>query len=97
LSSKYPTCEKNINIYDIIADMKIMNGLTIAEMVKILGRMPSTIKKQLKAAGIKPIEYAGPTAVYPASAPEAIRNVPGKGRPPKARPEPAAKPKKGKK
>jgi hypothetical protein len=63
--------------------MKSMNGLTVAEMVKILSRMPSTIKKQLKAAGIKPVEYAGPTAVYDKSALEAIRNVPGKGRPKK--------------
>jgi hypothetical protein len=64
-----------------------MNGLTVAEMVKILGRMPSTIKKQLKAAGIKPVEYAGPTAVYDESVLEAIRSVPGPGRPPKAEPE----------
>jgi hypothetical protein len=63
--------------------MEIMNGLTVSEMVKILGRMPSTIKKQLKAAGIKPIEYAGPTAVYDKSALEAIRNTPGRGRPSK--------------
>jgi hypothetical protein len=61
--------------------MKGMNGLTVSEMVKILGRMSSTIKKQLKAAGIKPIEYAGPTAIYDKSALEAIRNVPGRGRP----------------
>jgi hypothetical protein len=74
-----------------------MNGLTVAEMVKILGRMSSTIKKQLKAAGIKPIEYAGPTALYDKSALDAIRNVPGRGRPPKVKPEDpdkAAKPKK---
>ena len=67
--------------------MKTMDGLTVSEMVNILGRMPSTIKKQLKAAGIKPIEYAGPTAVYAKSALEAIRNVPSRGRPPKAKPE----------
>jgi hypothetical protein len=77
--------------------MKSMDGLTVVEMVKILNRLPSTIKKQLKAAGIKPIEYAGPTAVYDKSALEAIRNVPGRGRPPKKPESPAAKPKKAKK
>jgi hypothetical protein len=63
-----------------------MDGLTVSEMVKVLDRMPSTIKKQLKAAGIKPIEYAGPTAIYDKSALEAIRSVPARGRPPKAKP-----------
>jgi hypothetical protein len=71
-------------MFDIITDMNIMNGLTVSEMVKILNRLPSTIKKQLKAAGIKPIEYAGPTAIYDPSVVEAIRNVPGRGRPKKA-------------
>jgi transposase len=86
--SIFPACEKKCNIRGIIADTNTMNGLTVSEMVKILGRMPSTIKKQLKAAGIKPIEYAGPTAVYDKSAIEAIRNVPSRGRPPKkAKPE----------
>ena len=82
--SKSPTCRK-FNIPAIIADMKRMNGLTVAEMVKLLGREPSTIKKQLKAAGITPKEYAGPTAIYDESALEAIRHVPGRGRPKKAK------------
>jgi hypothetical protein len=72
--------------------MNDMNGLTVSEMVKILGRMASTIKKQLKAAGRKPIEYAGPTAIYDKSALEAIRDTPGRGRPPKAKPEAPDKP-----
>jgi IS30 family transposase len=73
--------------------MKSMDGLTVAEMVKILNRLPSTIKKELKAAGIKPIEYAGPTAIYDPSAIETIRSVPGKGRPKKS-PETPVKAKK---
>jgi hypothetical protein len=96
MASNIPICEKYFNICGIIADMKSMNGLTIAEMERILGRLPSTIKKQLKAAGIKPVEYAGPTAVYDKSALDAIRDVRGPGRPAK-KPEPPAKtPKKGK-
>jgi hypothetical protein len=67
--------------------MVFMEGLTVSEMSKILGREPSTIKKQLKAAGEKPVGYAGPTAIYMASSLEAIRNPPGRGRPKKAKPE----------
>jgi IS30 family transposase len=36
-----------------------MNGLTIAEIAKELGRMPDTVKRQLQRAGIKAREYAG--------------------------------------
>ena len=60
------------------------NGLTIAEMANELKRQPDTVKRQLQRKGIKPASYAGPTALYDASALEAIRNVPGKGRPKKA-------------
>ena len=37
---------------------------------------------------IQPKQKAGKTNIYDPSAVEAIRNVPGKGRPPKAKPEP---------
>jgi hypothetical protein len=61
-----------------------MNGLTIKEMAEFLDLSQPAVKMRLRvAADIKPIEYAGPTAVYDKSALEAIRNVPGKGRPPK--------------
>jgi hypothetical protein len=60
-----------------------MNGLTIREMAEKLGLGQPAVKMRLRVAGIKPIEYAGPTAVYDKSALEAIRNVPGKGRPKK--------------
>jgi hypothetical protein len=74
--------------------MLYMNGLTIKEMAEKLGLGQPAVKMRLRVAGIKPIEYAGPTAVYPASALDAISNVPGKGRPPKAKPEASGKPKK---
>jgi hypothetical protein len=63
-----------------------MNGLTIKEMAETLGLGQPAVKMRLRVAGIKPIEYAGPTAIYDRSALEAIRDVPGKGRPPKAKP-----------
>jgi hypothetical protein len=40
----------------------------------------------MKRKGIKPIKIVGQTGIYDPSVVEAIRNVPGKGRPPKAKP-----------
>jgi hypothetical protein len=67
--------DKNVSI--------TMNGLTVKEMAEKLGLGQPAVKMRLRVAGIKPVEYAGPTAVYSESALEASRNVPGKGRPPK--------------
>jgi hypothetical protein len=64
-----------------------MNGLTIKELAETLGLGQAAVKMRLRVASIKPIEYAGPTAIYDKSALEAIRNVPGKGRPPKTKPD----------
>jgi DNA-directed RNA polymerase specialized sigma24 family protein len=69
----------------ILTDMMYMNGLTIAEMAKQIGIQTDTVKRRLQRAGIQAKEYAGPTAIYDESALEAIRNVPGRGRPPKAK------------
>jgi orotate phosphoribosyltransferase-like protein len=55
-----------------------MEGLTITEMSKILEVSPDTVLKRLQRAGIKPITRE---VMYDKSALEAIRNVPGKGRP----------------
>jgi hypothetical protein len=62
-----------------------MKGLTIAEIAAKLGIAPDTAKRRLQAAGIRPSSYAGPTGIYPHSAVDAIRDVPGPGRPPKAK------------
>ena len=67
----------------------------MSEMAKILGVPVKTVNMRLFRADIKPITK---DALYDKSALEAIRNVPGKGRPPKTNPEPEQeKPSKSKK
>jgi hypothetical protein len=58
-----------------------MNGMTVNEIGGALGITPKAAKMRLRTAGIKPIGYAGPTALYDNDSVEKIRNVPGKGRP----------------
>jgi hypothetical protein len=66
-----------------------MEGYTASEMAKILGINLKTTKLRLFRAGVKPVTNE---ALYDKSALDVIRNVPGKGRPPKAKPtEPKAK------
>jgi transposase len=71
-----------------------IKGLTIREMAEKLELPYKTVEKRLKRAGIEPITTG---TIYPESALETIRNVPGKGRPPKITPEVPAKAGKGKK
>jgi transposase len=75
----------------VFADMESMNGLTLKEIAEMLEITQATAKMRLRKIGIYPKAYAGQTGVYEQSALEAIRNVPGKGRPPKAKPETPAK------
>jgi hypothetical protein len=58
--------------------------LTILDMAKTLGITYLAAKQRLLRAAIKPISNE---ALYPASAIEAIRNVHGRGRPKKEKPE----------
>jgi len=58
--------------------MKSMEGLTIREMAEKLGLQQPAVKMRLRVAGIKPISYAGPTAIYAPSSLEAISIVPEK-------------------
>jgi predicted ArsR family transcriptional regulator len=60
-----------------------MTGFTASEMADILGLKLKTVKKRLETADIKPLTKE---AVYPASALDAIREVPGRGRPKKEKP-----------
>jgi hypothetical protein len=57
-----------------------MEGLTVEEMAKTLGLEEGTVRVRLSRAGIKPITHS---PIYAPEALEAIRNVPGKGRPKK--------------
>ena len=60
----------------------ITNGLTVKEMASELGLASTVVKQRLFVAKIKPVCRE---AIYDPSALEAIRNVPGKGRPRKPR------------
>jgi transcriptional regulator with XRE-family HTH domain len=61
-----------------------MKGLTLAELAEALRIPRRTVEMRLFRAGIKPILRG---AIYDESVLEAIRNVLGKGRPPKAKPD----------
>jgi predicted ArsR family transcriptional regulator len=69
--------------------MKI-DGYTVQEIADTLKISYTTAHKRLERLGIEPITTG---AIYPKEALEAIRNVPGKGRPRKE-PAPTAKAKK---
>ena len=70
--------------------MNTMEGLTIREIAETLGILPKTVQKRLEAAKIPPKCFAGRTAIYDPSVVEAIRNEPGRGRPPKKAAKPAS-------
>ena len=61
-----------------------MNGMTVKEIGEALKIHPKAAKTRLRTKGIKPIGYAGPTALYDPSCVEAIREVSKGGRPRKA-------------
>jgi len=57
--------------------------MTIKEISEALGITQPATKRRLQKNGIKPIKIVGQTGVYSPSAVEAIREVPGRGRPKK--------------
>ena len=57
-----------------------MTGLTVAEIAERLEITPEAVRKRIERLSIKPITKE---AIYPEESLEAIRNVPGKGRPKK--------------
>jgi hypothetical protein len=67
-----------------------ITGITIKEIATILGIPYKTVQKRLERKGIKPLTTED---IFPESALEVIRNTPGPGRPPKAKPDaPETKP-----
>jgi hypothetical protein len=67
-----------IDIFSFSPDNGNMEGLTIDEMAEMLGVKRRAIETRLKRLGIEPLTKS---AVYDKSALEAVRAVPGKGRP----------------
>jgi predicted ArsR family transcriptional regulator len=65
-----------------------MNGMTISEMAERLKLPRDTVRRRLLRAGRKPFSQE---ALYTEDDFEAIRNVPGKGRPAKKPEDPAKK------
>jgi predicted ArsR family transcriptional regulator len=66
--------------------MNNMDELTAREIADILHIEVDTAKRRIQRLKIKAARYVGPTAIYDPSVVDAIRNIPGKGRP-KKRPE----------
>jgi hypothetical protein len=66
----------------IITDMKTMTGETLTEIANALGISIAATEKRLQTQKIKPITRE---ALYPTGTIDRIRNVPGKGRPRKAK------------
>ena len=64
--------------------METVTGITISEMAKELGIEKNAVLQRLFVAKIKPLTRE---SIYDKSALEAIRNVPGKGRPRKPKAE----------
>ncbi|MDR1325611.1 MAG: hypothetical protein LBK00_06210 [Treponema sp.] len=80
---------KKLRLADTFTDKESMKlageYLTISEMAERLEITYLTAKQRLLRAGIKPITK---DVLYDPAALEVIRNVPGKGRPPKPKPTP---------
>jgi hypothetical protein len=75
----YYTCV--IKYLYFFVDNDTMNGMTVNEIGIILGINPKAAKMRLRKAGIKPISYAGPTAIYDPVCVDRIREVSKGGRP----------------
>jgi len=60
--------------------MEAMEGYTMKELAALLGINEKTVNMRIFRQGIKPLTK---DAIYDKSVLEAIRNVPGKGRPKK--------------
>jgi predicted transcriptional regulator len=64
-----------------------MEGMTVAEIAKVLGLTPEAVRQRLSRAKLRPITKE---AIYDPSVVDKIREAP-MGRPPKAKPEEPAR------
>jgi hypothetical protein len=64
--------------------MKDMEGMTIEEMAKNLGLPYKTVAQRILRGGYEPV-FSG--NLYSPEVFESIKNSPGKGRPPKTKPD----------
>lgn len=60
-----------------------MDRYSVSEIAENLGIHPKAAKTRLRRAGVQPVAYVGPTALYSHDAIEAIREVRTRGRPKK--------------
>jgi len=73
----------------VLSDHVTMEGLTVNEIGSALGIHPKAAKMRLRARGLKPVAYAGPTAIYDPAVVDLVRVVSKGGRPRKT-PRPGA-------
>jgi hypothetical protein len=91
LSSKISSIFDTFLIFSCkISDKRGMEGMTVSELASELKISVDATRKRIETAGIQPITRE---AIYDPEVLEILRNV-RMGRPPKAKPEPPAKPKK---
>jgi predicted ArsR family transcriptional regulator len=60
-----------------------MDRFSVNEIADTLGIHPKAAKSRLRRAGVQPIAYVGPTALYSLDSIERIREARGRGRPKK--------------
>jgi hypothetical protein len=60
-------------------------SFTVKEIAGKLGLPPKTVKMRLYRAGIKPVTYAGPTAIYPQKPSKIVSGPRHRGPKPKAK------------
>jgi IS30 family transposase len=58
-----------------------MEELTVQKIAQQLSLETDTVKRRIQRAGIKPVDYVGPTAIYAPEVVDQIRDTRPRGRP----------------